>query len=627
MKKIIGFILIFVLMISNSMSAFANTNQVKKKLEAAYELTRDTIEDELTFDKEYFEEYEKNALNILENLADQSNMKLSYDIKFTDSYYDVDEEMKFYLEFNDDGNSLAINIRGTMYDDTYIGKIYIDNNLIIIDAADLGVPKMIYYFKDRPAGEIGDTLEAFKYSNIKSMVSFYNNFGNSEEVQNIFDEYYNNFVSYLLKGDMSFDNNVISLSIDGKLIESYLVQLANKINNDERIKSMISSDELAKAYLDQIFEEFSQEILYIADEIDPTIKFIYTGKLEDNLLKENNLTFNYDGIEYLTMDVKFDENNTGLLYSNVGMYLSIYDDYYEEYTNLAYKLNFDASEDVKNMNMTFELNGDVYMNYDIDFFVENNEMNIIGNMELFQEPYFYVTKKPVYNMLTNEEYFENYYEDLEYEVSYTKDEVKLYEENLASAKRVLEEVKNYDSEETLVVDFDASMLMDYVYFTFDKLIEQEFYNYSTGEVLDEETFVNVLESYISHVEKFIDLNNEYISKAEKELESKEVTEDMKQSFDDYTTMFEENYEEELKEYEDYLKYLETGELEKIGFMKFTVKEKVTPTEYLMTISEAVTTSVYEGEEFIIGCYFKVSTEADKNTYDIRNAVNLLDYLQ
>ncbi len=613
MKKIFGIILSSTIMLTSVLPAYANTTPdwIKRSISNSVSSTIDQISNSYYDDEGFVEKYNDTTKEFITNMRDPH--KFDYDIN--SSYYGmygIDEDVNMAFGYNDDGQSILADFSFAMGDENADGSIYIDDYKIVVDVKEIYEKPIVYNFGDDP-GFLGlydtDYVDYLKYSNIKFYVNKFIDLIESGLLEEMYEDYYNNLIQNILKAKMTKEDNIITVKIDGKLIQSYLKQLATKIKDDDRFDQLIDYIERidAEKYYAYV-DEFADELYDSADYIDHSITILYTGEIDNGLLVKNTLDLGYEydsefEVEIsLTADLDFDNGFVGDFKAKSY--------YFDE--EVSSKLSVKDENGGKRILATFEENDETMLEYNLLTKINGLNIESKGTMTVYSDPYYYITEEPEKPTPLD---YEEWLADYTYELEYNLDLLEYVEARMAEAEKMLDDSVS----EKLYVDLDDYRIYDFLdYYYFDSYDSMsELINMEDGQILKVEEFYYGLKDYKDSLEFDVNLYNE---KNNKEFLAKK--------YDEYVENYaynDEYYEWEMEKYEEYLAFKESGRDKDKLQVYIESNESLSPS----SIEAKVNTSTSQNDKVLYSNKIDMSIKnsSDKNTIDISDSIQFLDYVE
>ncbi len=607
MRKILALILTLSMLATNVIPIYANTSDIAAK-KALFDAAQETFEQ---INNEYYgegvlEEYENTMTKLLTNLSSTSTFNFGTTMTY---YFDGEASSSdVVFSYNDDGSSIVINFAvSTSYGNvvyTTVGSFYVDDTKIVINIPDISSEPIVYNFGDSLEGTDFEDVDMnnFKYSNIKKYINLVLELETSGKLDAIIDDYQANFLEYVAKADFTYNDNTVTMTISGDLVNEYLNQLATKLRNDKNIKEIYDSFGFNYSF-DLVMAEIETGIKDFATELGNSFSISYYGLITDGVLSSNKFVFYYDNVPVGNFKVDFKDLENGIL-SDVEM---IFSDEYSD-ANLNFSLTGDEE---KTLVVSTTVNGELLSEGTMKYTYDGLNTTSTGEFISYSTPYFYITEEPKLEVMSFDEWFNG-------ESGYYDDSIALSTANLDYAKNQIANIENSTSDTVyLDIDDDAYVyLIDYTYYYYyGEYVLEEVLNVDTGEVLNKDGALYVLNSWID------DLNTDlaYMASSKEEL-----TSNSEASYQEYVDLNKEFYEYELVEYSAYLEYIENGSPVDVLRQIISVDTTVTEEEF----SAIQNQEVYTNDELTLesNIVYSLTTSTVKNSANVDGAISLKDYI-
>ncbi len=608
MRKILALILTMSMLVSNMVPVYAASSDLAAK-KAFFDAATETLEQ---ISNEYYgegflEEYNGTMDKLLTNLSSTTNF--NFDTTFTYVTYGEEETVDVAFDYNDDGSSILINFTFiSEYDgEEYVskGSFYVDDAKMVVNMEDISDTPIIYNFGDSLEGtglEASD-MEYFKYSNIKKYINLLLDLETSGKLDAIVDDYQANFLEYVAKADFTYENNKITMVIDGELVNEYLNQLATKIRDDKNIKAIYDSFEIDYSY-DLVMAEVETAIKDFATELGDSFSIHYFGVITNGVLSSNKFTFAFDDEFVFNTEIEFNDVNNGVL-SDVKLTFA------DDYDNMIIDFSLTNKNDKRTFKYKAYANDDLVAEGNITYTLNGLNTTSTAEVITYSEPFLYVTEEPVKDIMTYDEWYND-------EISYYNDSIAQDTTNIAYAKEQLDKLENSNSSTFTfdTTDDEYTFFNDYFYYYYygDYALE-DVVNFETGEVLNKDGTIDVLNNWIEELNT--DLAYSTSSK-------NDITKNSKEMYEEYAKYMNYDYEYMLEEYKAYQEYIANGS--PVDAIKQIMNIDSSLTEQQFTTTQ--TQEVYTNDELELKSFIKYTLKPSdiKNSVNVDGAVNLADYL-
>ncbi len=548
MKKFLSIVLTTSMVATSVVPTYASTTDANAK-KVFFETAQNTItqiNDEM-YDAKTLANYESTMTTFLTNLVETN--KLTASTNTTLNFDGENQNMNVDYTYNDDGKSIMItySINGVQFGEkmTSTGTFYLDDTKIVLKSADIADQPIVYNFGESLGDpNIDPYINYLKYSNIKKYFNLLLELETSGKLDLIVKDYTKNLLIYVAEADFTYENNTVTLVIDDELIEEYLYQLVDKIKNDKNIKAIYDSLDLPFSYSELFNNELATELDAAVDEMftdsGDDFKITYTGVIQNDVFTQNKVEFSAPETEdTLIFDFNFNDVANGVL-SNADF--SVYDS--EEFLDITGTYSFVDNKGEKTFIYEVKSEDEVFSKGNYKYNINGLSQVSSGEIVTYSQPFYFITKEPTKEILTKEEWLANNVDaynsmitDLNTELTFAKEQIDKL--NKASGTAYL----------------DVNNDLAYSFYTFasygydSDYVVEEVINLEDGKVLNKDGVLELLNLWAKDVNSSIEFYNTSLE------ESKLFVDEQ---YAEYLEINEENYKQDLQDYNEYLTYIANG---------------------------------------------------------------------
>ncbi|MFV0440422.1 MAG: hypothetical protein ACK5LV_03905 [Lachnospirales bacterium] len=612
MKKFLGLTVALSMLCTNTVPTYAAISdlEAKKLLVDTMENTLERINDEI-YEDGFVEEYNSTFVKFLENIRDGHS--INFEGNFVFSLFDDEPvESNISFDYNDDGDSILANY---IIDDMS-GSLFLNDEVLVTENSMIGEK---YLYELGEANSDVPLLFNIKYSQVKKYINALIDLEINGEVDEIVADYTDNLVDCLAKADVKQYNDKVVVVVDSKLMIEYLNQLSTKVRNDQSLKNIYESfggDLFTTVSYEEVVGGIADEFEYMASELEnnPSMELIYSGIIQDGIFVNNKIQWNEYNETYFTYEMNFNDIGNGVL-SDVDV--KMYDDDME----MSYNYSLVNTGDGLDMYLDYEVDGEKVYDYDLKYEINGMDIAVNGEMTMYTEPHFTVTEEPSAEILDYNSWIKEYEDENNKYISDLKSTINLVDEEI-------ERVKSLTSND-LTIDSYSEFYNDYDYFvnfeTFEtmynddnKLYDSAVWSSSYSENPERYLSVSDKDVYLQTLEEFNNYTSAEIENAEAYWNDFQSS--SKEDYDMYLEWAKEDYQNELKEYKNYLEFVESGE--KTIATKVVINSVQSLSKEVFENSSHTVTS--ENGENVMSQDYKIRIEESTgdNKVDLKNAINI-----
>ncbi len=638
MRKILSLLLTLTLLASSVVPTYANTPQ-----EVLFETLKNTVTQATTeaYGENFLKTYDTTFKNLLSTFA--TNGKVTFYASTQRNYRETNFVSlgadNLSVTYNDDGSSFLLTLTNydtlAVLDSTTVNNnenkissfsIYVDDTKFMVeeynylsDEAD----RIIYNFGDSLKGtyfdpdELGFDINLLNYTNIKHFINTILTLESSGTLDKIYYDYFNNFLTYLAKADITYENNTVTLIVDDVLFKEYLVQLESKLREDKNLKEIYES-----LHLDYDYEDIIEFLVYRAfhsDNIEEALSSVpedleykYVGEISNNVFVKNSFTAYYDEEIIYSYNIEFKDVPNGLLSDVEVNNLDIY----EDETNIVFSLKNNMGKRVFNSKVT--INDELRTENSFTYTLDGLNINSNGESLAYRTPYFFYDELPVKFQLSYDDWYAEQLSFYENRVTNFTNKISFADKQIAILEKA---VRNNTPTVNLDVtsEDDKILLKQYSFYEVnDSYVSNQdtepYVDYKTGEVLNKQKALTTFKAYKENLN--LNLNN--ILK-----EKQEFNNTAKDEYKLYCDEREERYQENLLAYNRYLDYVAAGKPKDV---------RKTSGEFNTSLTNDSFTNISKENTYLNDILKTTSTTAFvfeksnvKNTINTEGAIPLAEY--
>ncbi len=631
MRKLLSLLLTLTLLISSVIPTYATSLEPNAQ-QVLFVTMKNTLEqaNAEAFGENFFKTYDTTFKKFLSTLVTGGEVTLN--VTSTNGYDDELSSDELTFTYNDDGSSLLLTLNSNDGSDvpeiknpnsTY--SIYIDDTKIMYEEFeyyDDEPERVIYYFGDSLAGtgfapkDIGFDFNYLKYSNVKSYINTLLTLESSGKLDAIYKDYFNNFLVYLAKADITYENNTLTLVIDDVWIKEYITQLATKVQNDKNLIEVYESLNLDYDYEDMLwfvtsFLFGSRTVPEALEDVPADLEYKYVGVVSNGVFVKNSFTSYYDGELNYSYSIDFNNAKNSLL-SDVEV--NNFDGYNDNKFDFSLKNNFGKRTVTSKRYIDSELLSEDTFTYTID----GLNVTTIGETLRHVEPYFYQEEAPKKVQQSYDEWFTELLSDYKYNINSTAKEIAYADKQITTLEKAVNSTTTTPVYLDLKTEYSEQYLRSLESFSiyeYEYSPDAEPYvDFTNGKVFNNQTALTIFKAYKEDLSDSYDVNlkhkNDFVANA-------------KDLYKKYCDNIENRYQKDLLEYNKYLQYVADGKPKNIYQTNTETNTLLTDNNYIGKFKE----EKYKNNTLEYTTFVELFIEKSdaKNTVNTDGATPLADY--